>query len=284
MLSSNEMSLLHPITAIVSAYDREKETNFTIRGLQSCEPPPDEIIVHLDNGANFVLPAGIEVIRSHENVGPGGGRNRMIGKARNEWVASFDDDSYPVESDYFAKLSLVIERHPEAAVIASVVRHRDPVHDSPAFEGEREVAAFVGCGCAYRREAFLETDGYVPLPVAYGMEEVDLALQLHDRGGKIVESASLAVFHDTDLDHHHFAKITAGSIMNQALLIWARYPVPLIGYGLLQYGNKVWDNCKRRRWAGVFRGVFGTLPHLLRFRHLRKPVSTETLLRYRALR
>ena len=273
-----------PVTAIVTAYDRVDTTRETIRRLQACDPPPDEILAHLDNGADFSLPDGVRVLRSSSNVGPGGGRNRMISEARNEWVASFDDDSYPVEGNYFGKLAEVIGRHPGASVIASEIRHRNRKHDSPQFVGEREIAAFVGCGCAYRKSAFLETDGYVPLPVAYGMEEVDLALQIRERDGKIIEASSLKVFHDTDLKHHHSSKITAGSIMNQALLVWARYPFSSFGYGLLQYGNKVFDNCKRGRWAGVFHGVLGTLPHLVRFLHLRKPVSSKTLQQFRTLR
>ena len=56
--------------------------------------------------------------------------------------------------------------------------------------------------CVYRRSAFLEAGGYVPLPVAYGMEEVDLALRLHSRGGKILTTPWLRVFHNTDLKRH----------------------------------------------------------------------------------
>ena len=38
------------------------------------------------------------------------------------------------------------------------------------------VASFVGCGCAYRREAFGETRGYVPLPLAYAFSIVGSGL------------------------------------------------------------------------------------------------------------
>ena len=208
----------------------------------------------------------------------------MLREARNEWVASFDDDSYPIADDYFLSLSECIDHHPEASVIASVIRHRNPQHDSPPFEGEREVAAFVGCGCCYRRSAFLETDGYVPLPVAYGMEEVDLALQLHQRSGVVLESSELVVFHDTDLSHHQSARITAGSIMNQALIAWVRYPVGQLPYGVLSWANKIWDNLRRGRILGVLRGVVGTPFHLWKYRALRVPVSEETLRRFLELR
>ena len=39
---------------------------------------------------------------SDATQGPGGGRNRLIREARSPIVASFDDDSWPLDADYFA--------------------------------------------------------------------------------------------------------------------------------------------------------------------------------------
>ena len=58
---------------------------------------------------------------------------------------------------------------------------------------------------------FLATSGYVPLAVAYGMEEVDLALRLHEKGGRILRTPGLRVFHDTDLKRHANPAVTAGT-------------------------------------------------------------------------
>ncbi|RYD85910.1 MAG: glycosyltransferase [Verrucomicrobiaceae bacterium] len=276
---------MNPIsfTAIVAAYDRPQATCATIRALQACVPPPAEILVHLDNNADFELPDGVRILKSNTNIGPGGGRNRMIRESRNEWIASFDDDSFPVLPDYFSRLAEAVQRHPEAGVIAAIVRHRDPRHDAPSSGVDREVASFIGCGCTYRKSAYLQTSGYVPLPVAYGMEEIDLALQLHQQAIPIFECADLDVFHDTDLDHHHSSRITSGSIMNQALLAWLRYPVSSLPYGVLQWLNKGLDNLRRRRYAGTFRGLFATPFHLWKYRKLRKPVSHAVLRSFRDL-
>lgn len=272
-----------PISVIVTAYDRESVTRETIRMLQACTPAPAEILVHFDNNAFFPLPEGVGMIKSKSNIGPGGGRNRLIEKATHAWIASFDDDSYPIHADYFARLSDAIRRHPKAGVIASVIRHRNPIHDSTPFQGERHVGSFVGCGCAYRKDAFMQTTGYVALPVAYGMEEVDLALQLHAQGVHIVEIAELEVFHDTELSHHESAKITAGSIKNQALLVFLRYPLVAFPYGILQWLNKIRDNLQRHRWAGCLRGFLEMPGHLWRYWTLRKPIPLAAFVSYRRL-
>jgi len=168
--------------------------------------------------------------------------------------------------------------------LACTIRHRDLRHDSPVPSVDSEVAVFVGCGCVYRKAAFLATSGYVPLPVAYGMEEVDLALQLGDRGIPIIECPGLVVIHDTTLAHHESARITAGAIQNQALLAWLRYPTASLPYGFIQWLNKIRDSLRRGRFAGALRGILGTPTHLWKYRSLRQPVSVGTLADWRELR
>ncbi len=274
---------LAKVSVIVTAYNREEMTLKTIRILQNCKPAPGEILVHFDHGSGFPLPDDVQVLRSNDHAGPGGARNQLIHEARNEWVASFDDDSYPLESEFFLKVSQAADRHPDAGVLACVIRHPDPVHDAPSGEHEREVASFIGCGCVYRKAAFLQTVGYLPLPVAYGMEEVDVALQMHDKGLPVVEISDLEVFHDTHLSHHQSAQITSGAIMNQALLVWRRYPLLAFPLGVSQWLNKIRDSVARRRFSGVLRGVLGTPLHVWTYRHGRRPVSWTTLKTFRRL-
>src|ERR1041385_759847 len=96
------------ISAIITAFERIEQTLATLRVIQSCVPPPDEVLVHVDANQNAAEKAirdafpDVLVLRSREQVGPGGGRNKLGDAARFEFVASFDDDSYPIDSDYFA--------------------------------------------------------------------------------------------------------------------------------------------------------------------------------------
>ncbi len=272
-----------PITAILPAWKREVGTVKTIERIASCRPAPAEILVHLDGRENFPFPGGVRVLRSKDHVGPGGGRNLLLNAAGHELVASFDDDSYPEDSDFFARVLETAGRHPEAGIIACSIRHRDSRHDAATATKDRKVATFVGCGCVYHRSVFLKTRGYVPLPVAYGMEEIDLSLQLHALGIPIVESPDLKVFHDTDLHHHESPRITAGAIMNQALFAWRHYPVSCWPYGLLQWLNKIRDSLKRGRLAGTLRGMAGTPWHLWSFRAIRQPLSRHQIRRFRDL-
>ncbi len=277
------------ISAIVAAYERVDQTLATLRILQSCVPAPDEILVHVDanqieceNAIRNAFP-GIRILRSVEQLGPGGGRNKLVSVARGEFVASFDDDSYPIDSDYFARARQVFEKFPEASLVCAALYHAG---ESIGLDERRAhwTADFSGGACIFRRQAFLEAGGYVPLPVAYGMEEVDLAIRLHSQGGRILTTSWLRVFHNTDLKRHGDPKVTAGSIANVALLAYLRYPVSLWGIGVGQCANRLLWLLRHGRRRGILKGVTMIPSHLHANRGYRLPVSKQTVQSYLALR
>ena len=49
---------------------------------------------------------------SESTQGPGGGRNRLIGAATSPLIASFDDDSWPLDRDYFRLAAELFLAHP----------------------------------------------------------------------------------------------------------------------------------------------------------------------------
>ncbi len=278
------------LTVAIPTYQRPTALLKALRQIQQCDPAPDEIIMHLDNGDTATEAAllssefrDIVIIKNTVQVGPGGGRNLAIARAKNEIVASFDDDSYPIDSDYFARLLHLFEQFPQAAVIGSAIFHQnEPVlPDQPIAT---RVADFVGCGCAYRRSVFLQAQGYVQLPLAYGMEETDLSLRLHHLGWEILQSPWLRVFHDTQLEHHNNPRITAASIANQALLAYLRYPVSFWWLGGMQCLSRISWLLRHQRRDGVWSGL-KTIPALLQQQqHHRQPVSSSSLLSYLRLR
>lgn len=277
------------ITVIVTAFERGRQTVDTLRRIYACDPTPDEVIVHVDANQNNcereireAFP-DINIIKSENRVGPGGARNKLIAAAGNELVASFDDDSYPIDYDYFQRALTVCERFREATIVCAALYHRGEIveQDTPAAHW---TADFSGGACIYRRSAFVEMEGYVPLPVAYGMEEVDLALRLHDRGGKILSTTWLRVFHDTDLERHNDPAVTANSIANLALLTYLRYPASLWWIGFGQCVNRVWWLLRHGRWRGVVDGI-RMIPNYLRtHQQYRKRIRRDRVRSYLSLR
>jgi GT2 family glycosyltransferase len=277
------------ITAIVTAYQRVEQTLLTLHKLDACVPPADETIVHVDGNSMECAAAiraahpRVKVMVSESNVGPGGGRNLLVAAAAHPIVASFDDDSYPIDVDYFARVAEVFASSPDASIVGARVYHSDESIDAALRQSEW-VADFVGCGCVYRRGVFLKTGGYVPLPMAYGMEEVDLALRLHAQRGRILQTSWLRVFHDTDRARHADPRVTSASIANIALLAYLRYPVSLWTTGLMQMSNRIQWLIRNGRLPGVISGIARIPSHLLGHRSYRNPLPSRAVRSYLELR
>lgn len=249
-----------PVTAIVTAFDRIDSTLTTLRTIRDCRPAPAEVLVHVDGGrvacAEALRAARLadRVLVSDARVGPGGGRNRLVAAAGYGIVASFDDDSWPLDREYFSRMITLFARHPDAAVVVADLYHPGETR-RPAEDRASWTADFVNGACGFRKEAYLTVGGLLPLVVAYGMEEADLALRLHAGGFRVLHSHWLRVEHDSDRSHHLQPEITAASIANLALLAALRYPVTLWPAG-------VWQVCRRVGWLvthGRRRGIGGGL-------------------------
>ncbi len=122
------------------------------------------------------------------------------------------------------------------------------------------------------------------LPLAYGMEEVDLSLRLHHLGWGILESSWLRVFHNTELKHHSHPRITAASIANQILLAYLRYPLLFWWLGIGQCMSRIFWLIRHGRTSGIIQGLF-IIPELIRKHHQQRQVITvQSLISYLALR
>jgi len=277
------------VGAIVTAFDRIEQTLRTVGRLLACDPPPAQVLVHVDGNqvacADAVTAAfpGVRVLVSAGRVGPGGGRNLLMAAASAPIIASFDDDSYPLDRDYFARVRDLFARFPEAAVVAGRVFHVGEAV-SPGTMAAAWGADFSGGAASYRRDRFVDAGGYVPLVTAYGMEEVDLALRMHAKGDRVLQSQWLRVFHDTDLARHADPAVTAASIANIALLAFLRYPVALWFVGLAQLGNRIQWLLRHGRRHGVLAGIWSTPGYLLAHRSRRQPLPIAAVRSYLALR
>lgn len=257
--------------------------------IRACKPCPDEILVHIDADQTHCETAirqafpDMKILRSENRVGPGGGRNKLLAAAKNDLVASFDDDSYPIDTDYFARALALFKKFPAASILCAAVYHPGEAVN-PDVNSADWVSDFAGGACVYRRASFLAAGGYVPLPIAYGMEEVDLALRLHAQGGRILKAPWLRVFHDADLKRHANPEVTAASIANLALLAYLRYPPSLWLVGLGQCFNRIFWLIRHGRWRGIVSGLLMIPVHLRAHHRHRQLIGSETVKSYLALR
>lgn len=274
-----------PVSVIIPTYGRGTAIIKVLERIALCRPSPAKIIVHLDAPADNALAEisrlfpDIIVLSSDTRLGPGGGRHRALMACDTPFAVSFDDDSYPIDQQFFSEVERLFVQNEDVALLAAQIWHRN--EDVPELsDWMYDRPSFVGCGFAIRVEAYRQIRGYLPRPVAYGVEETDVSLQLFAARQRICQVGALRVFHDTDLKHHSSAVITAASITNLALYAFLHYPVSRLGWGVLQVANRVRFLASRRRFRGIIAGFLAIPLDCYRFRQYRDPVDPDVLSRF----
>ena len=272
------MARTEPVAVVIPTYGRGTAVLQVLESVEACDPPPKEIWVHVDDGDGFVergirsqFPE-VKILTSSYRRGPGGGRNECLQLCGTPYAVSLDDDSYPVDKDFFSQVTRLFGAHSDCAIFGAQIWHRYEA-EKPKGQGVTPSANYIGCGHAIRLAAYRSVRGYLARPFSYGMEENDLSLQLFAAGWKIFEARQLRVFHDTDLKHHDRPEITAWTITNIALCAFLHYPVVGWPWGVAQVMNLVVCSIRKRRLRGIVKGVIQIPFECWKHRHLRKPLS-----------
>src|SRR5262249_31222328 len=101
------MPAVAAVAAIIPTYNRGLAVLSVLGKIQDCDPRPSEIWVHIDC-ADGILEGEItrrfpevRILTAIDRLGPGGGRHRCLSACTSPYAVSFDDDSYPVDADFF---------------------------------------------------------------------------------------------------------------------------------------------------------------------------------------
>lgn len=278
-----------PVAVIIPTYNRGTAVISVVGRVLACNPQPAEIWVHIDQSDGLLerqlierFP-GVHILSSANRLGPGGGRHRCLLACGAPYAVSLDDDSFPLDPDFFAIVDRLFSENPGAAILGAQVQHRgEPVNSRT--DALRRIPNFVGCGHAVRLTAYRQVRGYLPVPASYEIEEADLSLQLFRVGWAIYESGELRVFHDTDLVHHQSAEVTSAGITNVALNAFLHYPLLALGWAAVQVFGKVLYCVRMGRFSGILTGIWRIPGACWRNRRFRRPVSWRTLVAYLTFR
>jgi GT2 family glycosyltransferase len=278
------------LSIVIPTFARPQKLAECLGRILAVKPETITLLIHVDAedeetpkllAAHFS--GKVKWVCASSTRGPGGGRNVLIEMAQTPWVVLFDDDSWPESPDFFERLGKVIASNPKAGVLAFPINVRGQKPTNWPAEIQ-QASCFENCGCAIRREAFLQTEGFLPLRHAYGMEEADVALQLLDKGWQILNVPDLWFYHDTGMEHHASAPVNAAQITNTALLAFLRYPIKMWPLGILQTLNRVKYAISMRRFRGILKGLWDIPFACWKYRATRKPVKAETIHLARKLR
>jgi GT2 family glycosyltransferase len=274
-----------PIAVVIPTFNRGSRVLLTLRKIAACDPMPSEIWVHIDaaDGAlekemSAQFP-DVAILTSQMRIGPGGGRDRCLRACKSAYAVSFDDDSYPVDTDFFQCAVDILSTHPRAAVIGASIWHQDEAAIPRSGKLTRS-PSFTGCGHAIRLGAYRQVRGYIPRPIAYGVEEMDLSLQLFAAGWEICETGDLRVFHDTRLTHHETPEVVSATIANVGLFAFLNYPFVGWGWGLLQLASSTVFCLQMGRFRGLAGGLARIPADCIQYRQYRQPIAWSVVRKF----
>jgi GT2 family glycosyltransferase len=280
------------LTCAVSIATRNRlpELRRTLGVVAALAPPPDEVLVCADGcddgTAQWVRDTfpGATLIEHAEARGSIQSRIELMRAAVSDIVVSLDDDSYPIETDFIARVRELFAARPHVAV-ASLPQRTDEVPESLEardFGPSRYVGNYINAAAAFRRDVYMQLEGW-PAEFEHAYDESDYALQCLEAGWAVYHFTGATIRHHyTALErnemrtHHRHAR-------NEQWAAWRRCPFPeVLGVSLyralsqLNYARKRglgWVMREPRWWLMAWRG----LPAIWK---TRRPVSRRVYRRW----
>lgn len=187
---------------MIATRNRCEELRCTLSKIQDLQPPANEILICADgctDNTREMVRSGFPDCTLVENERARGSvfsRDRLLRFAKSDIVLSLDDDSYPMEHDFFTRLGRIFVEYPKAAVISfpeirdNAVPHPTKALSSPAHL----VSAYASCAAAMRRGVYLRSQGF-PIFFDHMYEEPDFALQCYALGYQVWFWPSVRIRH-----------------------------------------------------------------------------------------
>jgi GT2 family glycosyltransferase len=217
----------------IATHNRLPELRRTLAVIAELSPPPDELLVCADGcddgTAQYVrdhFPTA-KLIEHAQAQGSIRSRVELMGAAASDIVVSLDDDSYPMDFDFVARVRELFAARPHVAV-ASFPQRTDEFPETlteTGFGPSRYTANYVNAAAAFRRSVYMELEGWPP-EFEHAYDESDYALQCL--------AAGYAVYYDTEIViRHHFTSLKRNEIRthhrharNEQWSMWRRCPFP----------------------------------------------------------
>jgi GT2 family glycosyltransferase len=222
------------VSVIIATHDRRDDLFKTCTRLDHMRPAADEVLICADactdDTSRMVRTEfpGFTLLENDRSLGSVGSRDRLLRAATGDIVVSLDDDSYPMASDFFARIVRVFEMHPDAAVVSL-----PELRDGGTFSDHRKtdlspghcVSAYANCAAAMRRDVYLRLQGF-PRFFVHMYEEPDYALQCYAAGCTAWFEPSLPVRHRCSVRNRSEIRRHHQNARNELWSVWLRCPWP----------------------------------------------------------
>jgi glycosyltransferase involved in cell wall biosynthesis len=221
-------------SVMITTRNRCADLRRTGERLLKLNPQPLEILVCADGCTDDTVAMvrhefpSFTLFENSPSQGSVSARDKLLRFAKGDVVVSLDDDSYPVNDDFFSQLIPIMEAHPEAAVITFPELRNDNVFASankrPSSPGHY-ASAYPNCAAAMWREFYLEQPGF-PKFFIHMYEETDYGLQCYSGRAAVWFEPSLVIRHHLSSAQRQPVQRHHQNARNELWSVWLRCPWP----------------------------------------------------------
>ena len=226
---------LADVSVVITTQDRLTDLRTCLDRLFSMCPMPAEVLVCADGCSDGTVEflkqsshGSLRYVVNNEGLGSVASRDNLIRGAASENILVLDDDSYPMQEDFFAKVKALFQEFPDAGVIT----FPEVLNDGRATISEDtepvEVKSYPNCGALMSRSVYLSSSGF-PAFFFHTHEEPDYACQCYGLGKIVVMYPQLQVRHHRSPENRNSLKADVLNARNECLSVIMRAPFLLCG-------------------------------------------------------
>ena len=233
----------------------------------------------MDDGSSRPAPSAllerfpwVRFERSDRSYGLIDQRNRLAAMMTSAYYLSLDDDSFPVAGDLGKAVQFLDAKADTVGLAFSIILRDEAIPSS--VESPTPVRYYIGCAHLLKRELFLRLGGYANDWI-YG-EEPEFCLRALHKGYRVYLYPGVVIRHNRTPVARNLKKTARYYIRNEALVGLLYFPFP---HSVLRFCNTLPAILRNPEWNAQWRAlIWGWLEALwclVRWRHLRHPLSHE---------
>lgn len=202
----------------------------------------------------------IECIQHAKSIGLIGSRNELLARARGKYAISLDDDAHFMSTNPLENIEQTFKAMPDCGVIAFRIFWglETPAHTDTREQPER-VKGFVGCGHAWKMEAWRSIPDYPAWFIFYGEEDF-AAYHLYKQHVQVRYVPDILVHHRVNVTQRKQQpdyrlrlrrSLRAGWLLMLLFFPWKTIP--------RRWGYSLITQLKKRTFKGDFLGTVAIL-------------------------
>lgn len=223
------------IAVAIATHNRLEDLKVTLNRLTEYDDAIDQILVCADGCSDgtqdYVRQEVPDALLIENNPGKGSipSRNRMILQADAPYVLLLDDDSYPVEPDFFDHVVQIMEAMPKIGVLTFPQRSDEfpETLTQQDFGENQRVGTFTSSGSIIRKSLFKALGGF-PGFFFHAYEEPDYSLRVHASGNLVVQWNNLTVRHHYTQQMRNEGRTHRRHARNEMWSTLMRAPFPMV--------------------------------------------------------